>query len=467
MGALLVALAVTGVLPLPGTAFADSPPTISKTFGSAASIDGDAPPTLAAAFSPDDIRPSGTSQLTFTIGNPNTDQLTGIGFTDTLPTGLTVPDGSAPVCGGTLTTMSPTSISFTGGTLAADEQCQVPVIVTATTDGQFTNTAAMSSTQGGGGASAPTTLTAAWPPTISAGFGTTLLGLNGTAPLTFTIVNPNQNVSLTGIGFDDTLPPGLVIVGPFAPGNTCGGAVTTSAGSDSVALSSAHLAPGASCIVAETIAATGVGLQTDTTDAVSSNEGGAGNAASAAVTVVGAPTVTLASPVGGRAYAFGQQVRAAYSCADDPNGPGIGICLGDAAAGALVNTSKAGAHTFTVTAVSKDGGIASDIVFYTVKPDNHFKIGTRHVHSDGSIELAVTVPGPGALTVTETISHGHIVFGRQQSMARRAGKLHLTIRPSARGRRAAQQQHSPRVTVTVAFTPRGGTRRVVRLSFTA
>lgn len=430
-----------------------------------------APPTLSAAFSPGDIRPGGTSQLTFTIANPaaNPTNATNVGFDDMLPSGLTVQSGSSSACGGgTLTATSPSSLSFAGATLTPGQQCQIPVTVTAATDGVFTNTTGQpSSTEGGPGAPASATLTAAAPPAISAGFGTALLGLDGTTPLTLTITNPNHNVTLTGIAFSDTLPSGLVIVGPFAAGNTCGGLVAATGGSSQVALSGGQLGPGGTCTVSETIAATATGLQSDFTGAISSNEGGAGNAGSAAVTVVGAPKVSISSPVGGRGYAFGQEVTASYSCTDDPNGPGVSMCVGDVANGAPINTSKAGTQTFTVTAVSKDGGAASDIVFYTVAPNNRVALGKRHVQSDGALVLTLTVPGPGKLSVTETISRGHIVFAHRHIVATRAGKLRLTIRPTARGRLALQRTPNAHVSVVVGYTPQGGTERTVRFRFVA
>ena len=185
----------------------------------------------------------------------------------------------------------------------------------------------------------------------------------------------------------------------------------------------------------------------------------------AGLTVIGAPTISLLSPVGGRLYTFGQRVRADYSCADDPNGPGIGSCVGNVATGALIDTSKAGAHSFTVSATSRDGGIDTDIAFYTVAPDNRFKLGRPHVGSDGSIAFTVRVPGPGAVTVLE--SNGSRPFARGQATTRRAGSVRLTVRPNSAGRRAVQQGHVKRVSVTVSFTPRGGTRRFVQLSLKA
>src|SRR5262249_18524585 len=68
-----------------------------------------APPTLTTTFAPSTIALSGTTGLQVDIFNPNAStNLTGVGFNDTLPSGLTVPNASATVCGGTVTLTAPT-----------------------------------------------------------------------------------------------------------------------------------------------------------------------------------------------------------------------------------------------------------------------------------------------------------------------------------------------------------------------
>src|SRR6185312_5638248 len=181
---------VIGITAGPQTnATANMTSTEGGTGGTAtASIRVEAPPSIAKVFNPSTIALNATTSLTFTITNPaaNVDALTGVAFTDTLPTGLTVANASATVCGGTLTTTSPTGIALTGATIAVNSQCQFSVTVTGAASGQYTNTTgAVTSTNGGTGNTATANLTVASPPSITKAFGAASIPLNGTTSLTF------------------------------------------------------------------------------------------------------------------------------------------------------------------------------------------------------------------------------------------------------------------------------------------
>jgi hypothetical protein len=73
------------------------------------------------------------------------------------------------------------------------------------------------------------------------------------------------------------------------------------------------------------------------------------------VTVAGPPAATLTTPADGATFTQAQHVLAAFSCQDDPAGPGLSTCVGSVANGAPVDTATVGTHTFTVTATSGDG----------------------------------------------------------------------------------------------------------------
>lgn len=136
-----------------------------------------APPTISKAFSPATIASFQTSQLTFTITNPNPGlALTGMTFTDVFPTSpgsMTLANTSvANTCGGTLTNFGggalnagDIGIQFSGGTIAAATgSCTITVNVTAAVAGAYNNTSsAVGSTNSGTGGTASATLIVALP----------------------------------------------------------------------------------------------------------------------------------------------------------------------------------------------------------------------------------------------------------------------------------------------------------------
>jgi arabinogalactan endo-1,4-beta-galactosidase len=145
------------------------------------------------------------------------------------------------------------------------------------------------------------------PPAIAKVFGASSVSLNGTTSLTFNLSNPNAAISLSGVGFTDPFPSGLTVSSPNGLAGSCGGGtITAAAGSNSVGLSGATLAAGASCTFAVNVVGSTAGTQNNVTSAVTSTEAGNGGTASAQLTVVG-PSLQPAeptdiSPINGQAY---------------------------------------------------------------------------------------------------------------------------------------------------------------------
>ncbi len=118
-----------------------------------------APPTISKAFGTSNILLNASTTLTFTIHNPNlADSLSQISFTDNMPAGLVVDLGGSltSTCNGT-TNLNGSTITLTGGALAAGASCTISVGVKATTDGTKNNiTNPITSTESGTGATSNT-----------------------------------------------------------------------------------------------------------------------------------------------------------------------------------------------------------------------------------------------------------------------------------------------------------------------
>jgi LPXTG-site transpeptidase (sortase) family protein len=96
-------------------------------------------------FEPNPIPAGSYSLLTITILNTGPLELTGLGLSDSLPTGLVIAGGSAPApvnnCGGTFTAVTGTQlVQLTNGVLAANSSCTMVVAVTGGTTGSYQNT---------------------------------------------------------------------------------------------------------------------------------------------------------------------------------------------------------------------------------------------------------------------------------------------------------------------------------------
>jgi hypothetical protein len=254
------------------------------------------PPSLSKSFVSSTIPVGGSTNLDFSITNPNAGiTLSGIAFTDTLPAGLAYAfPGNYGFCGGSVV-LTATTFTLTGGSLAGGASCSGGVTVNGVTSGVKNNvTSTITATGTSAGAAATATLTVAsaanMAPTISKAFGVTALIPNGTTSLTFTIANPNATVSLTGVAFNDTLPAGLLVSNPTGLTGSCGGTIAAVPGANTISLTGATLAAGASCTFSVNVTATRVesGLLTNTTSTVTSNQSPAGTPASATI-FVGSP----------------------------------------------------------------------------------------------------------------------------------------------------------------------------------
>ena len=128
------------------------------------------------------------------------------------------------------------------------------------------------------------------PPSVAGAFAPAAITAGRTSRLTFTIANPPANtVALTGVALAVTLPAGLAVASPNGLAANCGGTTTAASGSRSVALAGAGVPVGGRCSVAVDVVAPQPGTLTATSGAVSSANGGDGDAATAELVVAARP----------------------------------------------------------------------------------------------------------------------------------------------------------------------------------
>jgi len=257
------------------------------------------PPSIGKTFVPATINLNGTSVLTLTITNPPTNAATliGITVTDPLPAGISVaatPNLVNNCAPGTVSgaIAGSTSLTLTGGTLAVGASCTISFNVTGTTPGSKTNiTTTVTSSNGGPGNQGTAVLNVIAPPLILKAFTPASVGIGGGSTVTFTVTNPNS-VTLTGIGFSDTFPAGMIAANPPNVVNTCTGTLTPiAAGGTTFTLTGATLAAGASCSITVSVGTTTTtpGQLCNTTTVITSIEGGPGGTATACLFVQPAP----------------------------------------------------------------------------------------------------------------------------------------------------------------------------------
>jgi uncharacterized repeat protein (TIGR01451 family) len=269
------------------------------------------------------------------------------------------------------------------------------VTVTGTTAGVKSNTTGpVTSNEGGTGATSNTAMvTVVAPPAIGKNFGAASIPIGGTTSLTFTLTNPAANaVALTGVAFTDTLPGGLVVATPNGLTGSCGGGtITATAGSSSVSLSGATIAAGASCTFSVNVTAVATGNQTNTTSAVTSSNGGTGNAATASINVL-APDLQITKSHDG-AFTRGGTGSYTITVSNVGAGPTAGTVT-------VTDTLPAG---LTATAMSGTGWTCSVGTLTCTRSD---ALAAGASYPPITLTVSVAATAPSSFTNTVAVSGG-------------------------------------------------------------
>uniref|UniRef100_Q024G6 Conserved repeat domain n=1 Tax=Solibacter usitatus (strain Ellin6076) TaxID=234267 RepID=Q024G6_SOLUE len=360
-------------------------------------------PGFTKSFSPTIVNVGGTSTLTFTIRNSDGVAVTGLAFTDALPAGVVVatPNGLTNTCGGTATAVAGSgSISLTGGVVNAPlgTTCTITVNVTGVTEGFKNNlTSVLTSTNAPNVPGAAATLTVSTPAGISKSFGALAVSPGETVTLTFTIDNPNSLIALHNVSFTDVLPAGLRITNPNQLAGACdAGIITAVPLGNTISLTGATLAPGASCTFSVNVFGP-TGFYVNTTSTVTSTEANPGSPATAVLSVGDVfqiHTIANVSPPAGTTFPAGSgyiDFTNAGALGADQFGPGLGGHLGNICVNVYAFSSDEQEIACCSCLVTPNAAVhlnASTIVQNTL---------TGVVPTSITVKLLATIPaGPGA-----------------------------------------------------------------------
>ncbi len=351
------------------------------------------PPVISKSFLPNPILVGGTSVLTFTITNPDTTvSQADVSFTDNLPSTpgqmqVAAPPGiSTSGCGSPSFAPIPgdTSLTFSGGTIAAGGTCTVMVNVTAPASGTYDNTSGAVSSTYGTGNTASASLTVNLPPDLTATKSNNVGG-NVIAGNAFTWTVQVANAAGTSTA---TFASGQILLTDNLPAGPAYGAVTVTNGT------TPPTGPIACAIAANTLTCTANG------GAVTMPAGASFNAA---FNVTPAAAGSLVNPTGG-------------VCLADPNNVVVEADEGNNSCGDTVNVAAlfavdknanpsgaigpGGMLSYTVTVTNNGSGVHEGIIINDPLPS-----GTSYVAN------STTITGPASFFYFDDLSGGYTGSG--------------------------------------------------------
>jgi LPXTG-site transpeptidase (sortase) family protein len=228
---------------------------------------------VVKGFNPLTVFGGSSSTMSIELINPGNVTLTGIAFTDNMPSGMILANPvnfNVGTCSGTLAgTPGSNSFSFSGGGLAPLTRCTLTLSATMTVNGNLTNTIPAGAVTTANGISnadpVEATLTNLQGASVGKYFSPNPIAAGSFSLLTITIQNTGA-IGLTGMGLSDSLPAGLLIAGGSAPVpvNHCGGTFTAIPGTQLIQLRDGSLAGNSSCTMVVAITGSNAGSYQNT-----------------------------------------------------------------------------------------------------------------------------------------------------------------------------------------------------------
>ncbi|MCB1609251.1 MAG: DUF11 domain-containing protein [Xanthomonadales bacterium] len=287
---------VTGVAPGSLLNSASLSSSAGDSGSASASISVESQPTISKAFAPSNLFLGQTSTVTIGIDNSAATQaLSGISVIDNLPPELVVatPANASTTCaGGTLNAPDgSTSVSYSGGGLAAGASCSLSFEVLSVAAGDVINTASLSSIAGDSG-SANANLRVNPLPTLAKTFNPTAILVGDIAQVVLTIDNSGSTLPVTGLALTDDLPDGMRVNTPNGASHSCGaGALNAPSGAVSVGFGGGEVAANSSCTISFDVVVSLEGNLVNSAGPLQTDVGSAGGGATASATLNVQPLV--------------------------------------------------------------------------------------------------------------------------------------------------------------------------------
>ena len=419
----------------------DTNASAASGLGASLNVTSLSPPTVAKTFGTNTLTQGKTTNVTITLSNPNASAAMPLTtFTDNLPANLVLAavPGLATTClGGTPSgAAGASSVTLTGGTIAASSSCTVTFnvegVLPANTASQAGANAfpagAIGNTRGLTSPVASTNITVNSPISLQKGYNPTPLASGTNASFTFHIVN-NSTGTLNNVGLADVAgwPSQIDNAAAISAANlnaACGGGTLVAgpggANGRGFTLAGATLAPGADCTITFQVTSTTVGVWTNTVPAgaVTSTEGFYSPSVTApldvrntALTVTKAVSPTTIAPgdlvtftVAVTSYSNSPQAGVTFTdtlpvpmtYVDNLSGGGNVPTLSGPGCSALVRGGTNAQPQFTFDMPASTGAGAVCTVTFNARVPANANPGTTYTNSTGAVGNGTVGNGAGA-----------------------------------------------------------------------